>query len=49
MEAIFLLEVSLLLPFKQLRKLSYPFTQSLRLAGLMYACPMAYVVEGGTS
>ena len=49
MEAVFLLSASLLLPFEELGELSYTFTQSLRLAGLTYACPMAYVVEDGTS
>ena len=46
MEAVFLLAASLLLPVIHLRHLSYPFNQSRRLAGLMYACPMAYAVEG---
>ena len=49
MEAGFLLAASLLLPSEQLRKLSYPFTQSRQLAGLTYTCPMAYVVEDGNS
>ena len=45
----FLLESCLLLPFEQLGDLDDPFTKSHRLAGLTYTCPMAYVVEGGTS
>ena len=40
---------SLILPVIQIRHLNDPFTQSHRLAGLTYACPMAYVVEDGTS
>ena len=49
MEAVFLLSDFLLLPFKQLRELGDPFTKSCQLAGLTYACPMAYVVEDKTS
>ena len=49
MEAVFLLASRLLLPFEYLREIGDPFTKSLRLAGLTYACPMAYVVEDGTS
>ena len=49
MEAVFLLLDSLLLPFEQLRELSYLFTQSRQLALLTYECPMAYVVEDRTS
>ena len=35
--------------FKDLSELDRPFAKSRRLAGLTYACPMAYVVEDGTS
>ena len=49
MEAVFLLAACLLLPFEDLGELDNPFTQSRRLAGLTYTCPMAYVVEDGTS
>ena len=49
MKAVFLLAASLLLTFEQLIELSCPFTQSRQLAVLTYACPMAYVVEYGTS
>ena len=46
---IFILDLCLLLLFKYLGDLDGPFTKSCRLAGLTYACPMAYVVEDGTS
>ena len=49
MEAVFLLAAFLLLPLEQLGELEHPFTKSRRLAGLTYACPMAYLVEDGTS
>ena len=49
MEAVFILAASLLLTFEQLIELSYLFTQSRQLAVLTYACPMACVVEDGTS
>ena len=49
MEAVFLLASCLLLPFKDIGDLDDTFTKSRRLAGLTYACPMAYVVEDGTS
>ena len=49
MEAVFILASYLLLPFIDLGELNGLFTNSRRLAGLMYACPMAYVVEDGTS
>ena len=37
------------LPFKDIGELDGTFTKSRRLAGLTYACPMAYIVEDGTS
>ena len=46
--AVSLLDPCLLLPFKDLGKIDRPLTKSRRLAGLTYACPMAYAVEGGT-
>ena len=49
MEAVFLLASCLILPFEDLGELDNLFTKSLRLADLMYACPVAYIVEGGTS
>ena len=51
MEAVFLLAscLLLLLPFEDLGKLDGPFTKSRFLDGLMYAWPMAYTVEYGTS
>ena len=49
MEAVFLLAASLLLPVLQLRELNDNFTSSRQLAGLTYACPMAFVAEDGTS
>ena len=49
MEAVSLLASFVLLPFEDLRELDNPFTKSRRLAGLMYACLMAYIVEDGTS
>ena len=49
MEEVFLLASCLILTFKDLGELDDPFTNSHRLAGLTYACPMAYVVEDRTS
>ena len=49
MEAIFLLASCLLLPFEDIRELNDPFTKLRRLSNLTYTCPMAYVVEDGTS
>ena len=49
MEAVFLLASCLLLPFKDLGELGGPLTKSRRLASLTYTCPMAYIVEDGTS
>ena len=49
MEVVFILASCLLLLFEQLGELDNNFTQSRRLAGFTYACPMAYVVEEGTS
>ena len=48
-EAVFILASCLLLPFKDIAELDGPFAKSRHLAGLMYTCPMAYVVEDGTS
>ena len=48
MKAIFLLASCLLLPFEELGDLDDPFTKSRQLAGLTYACPLAYVVEDRT-
>ena len=49
MEAVFLLHPCMLLPFVELGKLDGTFAKSHSLSGLTYACPMAYVVEDGTS
>ena len=44
MEAVSPLVSCLLLPFEKIGELDDPFTKSRQLAGLMYACPMAYFV-----
>ena len=49
MEVVFILASCLLLPVEDLGKLNRPFAKLRCLAGLTYACPMAYVVEDGTS
>ena len=49
MEAVFLLASCLILTFEELGELDDNFTKSHQLAGLTYACPMAYVIEGRTS
>ena len=46
---IFILDLCLLLSFKDLGELDGPFTKSRQMAGLTYACPMADVVEDGNS
>ena len=49
MKAVSLPAPCLLLPLKDLGEINRPFSKSQHLAGLTYACPMAYVVEDGTS
>ena len=49
MEAVFLLASCLLLSFEDIGELEDTFPKSLRLAGLTYACHIAYVVEDRNS
>ena len=49
MKAVSILASCLLLPFEELGKLDGILSKSRRLAGLMYAHPMAYVLEEVTS